>query len=365
MKIIKASVLSASSADSTAGDGGTCYYFDAAFSYLEKIVLKEKTILITDENVFAAQQIKFESWQTIVIKAGEQHKQQAAVDDIIQQLIEKEADRNTIIVGVGGGVVTDIAGYAASVYMRGLKFGFVPTTILAMVDASIGGKNGVDVGAYKNLVGLIKQPQFLLFDYSLLQTLPQAEWINGFAEIIKHACIKDAELFSLLEKNGIENFQSDDHLLAALIERNVQIKTSVVVADEFEKGDRKLLNFGHTLGHAIENIYQLPHGHAVSVGMMAASAISVQINNFDSAEMERVKQLIEKYHLTSAMAFDKEKIWNLLKMDKKRVSAELNFILLNKIGEGIVKPIPLVQLEYLISQRLPGPNKGAAAGGGK
>ncbi len=354
MKIIKASELADASNNSplASGDGGTSYYFDAPFSYLEQIVPKEKTILITDENLFAAQAGVFEGWQTIVIKAGEQYKQQAAVDNIIQQLIEKEADRNSFIIGVGGGVVTDISGYAASVYMRGLRFGFVPTSILAMVDAAIGGKNGVDVGAYKNLVGLIKQPAFLLFNYSLLQTLPQAEWINGFAEIIKHACIKDAELFSLLEQNMIENFQLDKNMLAALIEKNVQIKTTVVLADEFEKGDRKLLNFGHTLGHAIENVYQLPHGHAVSVGMMAACTISEELNHFDSAEKARVKQLIEKYQLTSALDFDKQKIWDLLKMDKKRVSSEMSFILLNKIGEGIVKPIPMLQLENLISQSL-------------
>jgi len=236
--------------------------------------------------------------------------------------------------------------------MRGLKFGFVPTTILAMVDASIGGKNGVDVGAYKNLVGMIRQPDFLLFDYSMLQTLPQHEWINGFAEIIKHACIKDADMFVLLEQNSIENFQSDKTLLAALIEKNVQIKTTVVVADEFEKGDRKLLNFGHTLGHAIENIYQLPHGHAVSVGMVAACKLSEELNHFDTTEKQRVKHLIEKYQLTSSISFDKESIWDTLKMDKKRVSNEMNFILLNKIGEAIIKPIPMQQLEKLISQSL-------------
>jgi shikimate kinase / 3-dehydroquinate synthase len=348
MKIIKASELAEAFQNPPLEGREASYYFDASFSYLEKIVSKEKTVLITDENVFAAQQVKFDGWQTIVIKAGEQYKQQNSVDSIIQQLIEKEADRNTFIVGVGGGVVTDIAGYAASVYMRGLKFGFMPTTILAMVDAAIGGKNGVDVGAYKNLVGLIKQPEFLLFDYSMLDTLPGKEWVNGFAEIIKHACIKDAAMFSLLEKKSIENFQSDKNLLAALVERNVQIKTTVVVADEFEKGDRKLLNFGHTLGHAIENLYQLPHGHAVSVGMMAACSISEVINNFSAAETEKVKQLIEKYQLTSSFSFDKKSIWNLLKMDKKRVSSEMNFILLNKIGEGIIKPIPMQQLEDLI-----------------
>jgi len=354
MKIIKVSEFAGSSEASPLASGRweAVYYFDAAFSFLEQVVSKEKTILITDENVFAAQAGKFEGWKTIVIKAGEQYKQQAAVDSIIQQLIEKEADRSSFIVGVGGGVVTDIAGYAAGVYMRGIKFGFVPTSILATVDAAIGGKNGVDVGAYKNLVGMIKQPDFLLFDYSLLQTLPQHEWINGFAEIIKHACIKDANLFSLLEQNSIEDFQSDATLLAALIERNVNIKTTVVVADEFERGDRKLLNFGHTLGHAIENIYQLPHGHAVSVGMVAACTLSEELNGFDPVEKQRVKQLIEKYQLTSSISFDKESIWNTLKMDKKRVSNEMNFILLNTIGDATIKAIPMQQLEKLISQSL-------------
>ena len=147
-------------------DKKVCYYFDADFAYLEQIVSKDNTILITDKNVFASQSSKFSEWKTIVIEPGEQFKQQAAVDYIFEQLIAFEADRKTFIVGVGGGVVTDIAGYAASVYMRGLKFGFVPTTILSMVDASIGGKNGVDVGVYKNLVGLIRQPEFLLFDFS-------------------------------------------------------------------------------------------------------------------------------------------------------------------------------------------------------
>jgi 3-dehydroquinate synthase len=206
------------------------------------------------------------------------------------------------------------------------------------------------VGDYKNLVGLIKQPEFLLFDYSLLQTLPEEQWVNGFAEVIKHACIKDAALFALLEKHSLKDFQSDKKLLAELIERNVQIKTTVVVADEFEKGDRKLLNFGHTLGHAIENIYQLPHGHAVSIGMMAACTFSESLNGFASAEKEKIKQLLHKYNLPTEFSFDKEKVWNLLKMDKKRVSNEMNFILLNKIGEAVIKPIPLTELEELINQ---------------
>lgn len=333
------------------------YYFDAAFADLETIVSKDRTILITDENVNAAHPAIFAGWKTIIIKAGEQFKQQAAIDFIIGQLIEKQADRKTFIVGVGGGVVTDITGYAASIYMRGLKFGFIPTTILAMVDAAIGGKNGVDVGPFKNLVGLIKQPDFLLFDYTLLNTLPQEQWVNGFAEIIKHACIKDAALFELLEQNELAAFQSDPTLLANLIEINVNIKTPIVVLDEFEKGERKLLNFGHTLGHAIENTYQLLHGHAVSIGMVGACNISEEINQFDSAEKARVIKLLLKYHLTTALGIDKDKIWKLLTMDKKRVSDEMSFILLNKIGEGVVHPIPMVQLKNLISNCLPIPSK--------
>lgn len=328
------------------------YYFDASFSYLGEIVSKEKTILITDEHLFAAHKSKFDGWQTIVIKAGEEYKQQAAVDEIIQQLIGREADRNTFIVGIGGGVVTDITGYAASVYMRGLKFGFIPTTVLSMVDAAIGGKNGVDVGVYKNLVGLIKQPAFLLFDYSLLQTLSQEQWINGFAEVIKHACIKDAELFSLLEEHELRDFQNDRDLMAGLIEKNVQIKTNLVVADELEENERRLLNFGHTLGHAIENIYKLPHGHAVSIGMVAACTLSEEINQFTAAEKQKVVQLIEKYYLPASLTFDKQKVWELLKLDKKRISNEMNFILLNKIGNAIVKKIPMTQLESLITNNL-------------
>ncbi|MEO6734361.1 MAG: 3-dehydroquinate synthase [Ferruginibacter sp.] len=328
------------------------YYFDAEISYLEEIVSKENTILITDENVFASHSEKFRGWKIIVIKAGEEYKQQSTVDYIFQQLIAYEADRKTFIVGVGGGVVTDITGYAACVYMRGLKFGFVPTTILSMVDASIGGKNGVDVGVYKNLVGLIKQPEFLLFDYSLLQSLPPEQWVNGFAEIIKHACIKDAGLFDLLEAETLESFQSDRNKLAGLVERNVQIKTTVVLKDEFENGDRRLLNFGHTLGHAIENNYLLLHGHAISIGMIAACTISELVNNFPPVDRLRVINLVEKYQLPVHLEYDKERIWEVLKMDKKRAGDEMNFVLLNKIGEAVIQPIPLTQLKDLINQSL-------------
>ena len=328
------------------GGKTTTYYFDADFSYLEKLVGKENTVIITDEHLFSAQQKRFGGWNTIVINAGEQFKVQATVDSIIGQLIGLGADRKTVLVGVGGGVVTDLTGYVAAIYMRGLSFGFVPTSILAMVDASIGGKNGIDVDVYKNMVGTIRQPSFLLYDYSLLKSLPKEEWVNGFAEIIKHSAIRDASLFRELEKNKLTTYQRDKALLAKLIRRNVVIKSDVVAADEFEQGERRLLNFGHTLGHAIENVYELSHGQAISIGMVAASMISEEFTSF--RESDRVIGVLKRYGLPTLAEFDPKEVMDVLRMDKKKVRDTMNYVLLNKIGQGIVKAIPLVELENLV-----------------
>ncbi|HMU71258.1 MAG TPA: 3-dehydroquinate synthase, partial [Ferruginibacter sp.] len=255
------------------------------------------------------------------------------------------AGRDTMLVGVGGGVVTDIAGYVAAVYMRGISFGFVPTSILAMTDAAIGGKNGVDVGVYKNMVGTIRQPDFIFYDYSFLKTLPVSEWVNGFAEVIKHACIKDAVLFSMLERYTLHEYQSDPTLVAELIERNVDIKASVVSADEFEAGERKLLNFGHTIGHAIENLHHIPHGHAVSIGMVAACNLSEQLGHLHFEEAARIVRLLARYHLPVDVDTDHARVFEVLKMDKKRKDDAMQFILLNKIGSASVVSIPLTELE--------------------
>jgi len=261
---------------------------------------------------------RFSNWRVIVLQPGEEQKTQATVDSIIAQLIMMQADRKTTLIGVGGGVITDITGYTASVYMRGIKFGFVPSTLLSMVDASIGGKNGVDVGPYKNLAGTIRQPDFLLYDSSFLRSLPHAEWVNGFAEIIKHACIKDSRLFSELEEHNLKHYKNDKDALSKLVQKNAMIKSNVVMADEFEQGERKLLNFGHTWGHAIETNYALPHGHAVSIGMVMACRLSEQLNGFKGTD--RVVELLEKYGLPVEMEVDKKKVFEVLKMDKKKVN---------------------------------------------
>ncbi len=322
------------------------YYFDYSVQHLFGQFADRKIILLTDANVFAAHSAIFDNKLTIVMDAGEQHKNQATVDAIVLELLRLEADRNTLLVGIGGGVVTDIAGYVAGVYMRGIDVGFVPTTILAMVDACIGGKNGIDVGLYKNMIGLIRQPQFLWHDLTLLQSLPHAEWINGFAEVIKHACIKDEPMFRQLQKHVLSDFQNDHDLLAELILKNVKLKSAVVQADEFEKGDRKLLNFGHTLGHAIENELQMAHGHAISVGMMVASRLSAKQKGFSA--LTEIENLLKQYELTVQTKYDQAKAMQVLRRDKKRVGEQIHFILLKEIGEAYVEPISFDTIEQAI-----------------
>lgn len=318
------------------------YYFGGGFSKLKEVVDPKKTVLITDENIYGHYTTKFKNWDTIVLKPGEQYKVQATVDALVDQLIEMGADRSTTLVGVGGGVITDLTGYVASVYMRGIAFGFVPTTLLALVDASIGGKNGIDVGVYKNMVGAIRQPAFILHDLAFLNTLPEIEWKSGFAEIIKHASIKDAAMFKTLEDNTLSSYQKKKKQTCELIQRNALIKTKVVQQDEFEKGDRKMLNFGHTLGHALENQYELTHGEAISIGMAYAASLSQTITGFK--QTDRVVSLLDKYHLPTFAEFNKDKVIEVLSKDKKKIKDNIQFILLERIGKAVIKPVTIKQI---------------------
>lgn len=322
------------------------FVLDGSFTAIEKIVDKNQAIYITDENVYALHQKKFKGKKTIVIPAGEEHKQQATVDFIIEALLNFGATRQSVLIGVGGGVVTDMVGYVAGVYMRGVAVGFVPTTILAMVDASIGGKNGIDVGLYKNMVGLIRQPQFLVYDVDFLKSLPKHQWENGFAEIIKHAAIKDAKMMKELSMNNIGYYQKNKKALASLIERNVQIKIKVVQKDEFEKGDRKLLNFGHTLGHAIENEHALLHGHAISIGMVYAAKISQVLQNFSGVGL--LVDTLKQYGLPTSMHFNIDAAMEVMQKDKKNAKSGMQYVLLNKIGKAVYETVPLKTLQKLI-----------------
>jgi 3-dehydroquinate synthase len=324
------------------------YHFNASIHAPEFLNDHRNKVLLTDTNVAQHLPERLRRMPCIAIPAGEKSKQQATADHIIGQMLEMGADKETLLVGIGGGVVTDLAGYVASIYMRGIAFGLVPTTLLAMVDAAIGGKNGVDLGQYKNLAGTIYQPDFIHFDYALTDTLPLDEWESGFAEIIKHACIADATLFAELQSKQLSDFRENKEALHALVKRNVLIKTSIVAEDEQGTGKRHLLNFGHTLGHPIELLCNLPHGHAVSIGMMLAAGISEEINGFSSAEKSALKTLLEKYGLPVSVDTDTKKLTELAIKDKKKSGDAIRFVLLRSIGDADVIKIPMQQLSDLI-----------------
>lgn len=322
--------------------GTTRLCLEGGFGRLKALAEGRKTFMLTDAHVWEAHGKKLKRWDPIVIPPGEDQKVQSTADKVIRELIDRGADRDSLLVGVGGGVITDLAGYVASIYMRGIAFGFVPTSLLASVDAALGGKNGIDVGPYKNMVGLIRQPSFILQDPLLLQTLPQAHWRDGFAEIIKHACIRDAVLFRELEKNDLQTFLKNKKATAALIRRNALLKMRIVEKDEGEKGDRRLLNFGHTLGHAVETRYGLTHGEAVAVGMAFAARLSEQITGFRQAD--RVLALIQRYELPVELRYDKDAVIGLLKMDKKKQKDSIRFILLERIGKAVIQTLPVSEI---------------------
>lgn len=321
-------------------------YFSSSLNQLKTLTKNQSCFYLIDENVWAAHAQNLPAKNYILIPSGEQHKTMAIVASIVQQLLQLGANRKSILIGIGGGVVTDLTGFVASIYMRGIAFGFVPTTVLALVDASLGGKNGVDVGLFKNMVGIIRQPQFIVHDYSLLNTLPLAEWQNGFAEIIKHACIKDASLFKELQQHDIAYYQKNKKALAALINANSTLKLAVVKKDPYEKNIRKLLNFGHTLGHAIENKYKLSHGQAISIGMFFACQLSNKLNSFD--QTNAVENLLQQYGLPTKFDFIGIEVFDILVKDKKASAKTISYILLQKIGKATIEEIPLTQIKKLL-----------------
>jgi 3-dehydroquinate synthase len=293
---------------------------------------------------------KLTGWKKLVIPDGEENKSEDVLEQIINGLIELEADRKTMLIGIGGGMTTDLTGYASSIYMRGMPVGFVPTTLLAQVDASIGGKNGINHGKHKNLLGTIRQPEFILFDYSLPLTMPDDEWHNGFAEIIKYACIMDATLFTYLEENREKAMQRDVAILEYLVERSVELKTKVVLEDEFENGARRWLNFGHTLGHAVEKLENIAHGKAVAIGMVAAAKISEKLKALPVEETNRLIRLINDYQLPVTLVSNKEEVYNIFKMDKKREGDAIHFVLLEEIGKAVTQAVPISALKQLLDE---------------
>ncbi|MBF0450965.1 MAG: 3-dehydroquinate synthase [Candidatus Magnetomorum sp.] len=290
-------------------------------------------VIITDTTVRHIYENQFPEGDIIEIGTGESIKTLQTLHTIYEQMIQLETDRESFVLGIGGGIVCDITGFAASTYMRGLDFGFLPSTLLAQVDACVGGKNGVNVGGYKNMAGVFRQPTFAICDPTLLQTLTSDDYRSGLAEIVKHAVLSDLELFEYIEQNiaGIENRQPD--VLERLIYDSVGIKSHIVNQDETEQDVRKKLNFGHTFGHALEKLTQIPHGQAVSIGMVMASSIACHHGLLDTADAERISDILVKLHLPVKSEASPEKIFQAMKKDKKRQKNSIFLILPTSIGK--------------------------------
>jgi len=329
--------------------GTVNYMFQSSFEELRSLFPTGEAVLITNEHIFKLYPQLFAKYKTIVIPPGENSKDLHTVESLAKQLLQIEATRKTMLIGVGGGVITDLTGFLGAVYLRGVPFGFVPTSLLGMVDAAIGGKNGVNLGLHKNILGTIKQPQFLLYDLSFLQSLPNVEWSNGFAEVIKYACIFDAELFAELEKNNISYYKHNSEALASLIEKCAGWKNKTVLSDEQETGLRKLLNFGHTAAHAIENLYELPHGKAVAIGMVIACMVSEKVSGLNPLESKRLKALLEQYNLPVHLKIDTKKAMEILKMDKKRTGGNVDYIVMEQTGKAAIKSLPLTIIENVLT----------------
>jgi 3-dehydroquinate synthase len=276
----------------------------------------------------------------ITVPPGEQSKTLEHVGQICDQMLASGLDRESFIIGLGGGVVGDLSGLVAAIFERGIPHVQIPTTLLAMVDSSIGGKTGVNAKAGKNLIGSFHPPALVIDDIDVLKTLPRRELNQGFAEIIKHGLIADAEMFRQLEDVDLGPSRTGTIDFASLVRRNIEIKARIIADDERDrKGERALLNFGHTIGHAIEraaNYHDIAHGEAVSLGMAAACEVSKKRAGFPNGDRDRVVNLLRKFGLPTQLPndFSRDKIFDAIKFDKKFSRGEVRFVVTPKIGSG-------------------------------
>lgn len=301
-------------------------------------------IVITDKNVNSFYGNYFNKYPIIEIEPGEGSKCLRTVENICRELIELKADRDTFILGIGGGVVTDITGFVASIFKRGLKFGYISTTLLGQVDASIGGKNGINFNGLKNMLGTINQPEFIVSDLNLLKTLPESELRNGLAEIIKTALINDNDFFEFIKTNYKKAICLDIEILEEMVFRSVRIKGNIVHEDERENNIRRLLNFGHTFGHAIESVSKLSHGESIAIGMIKALEISFGEFNLNMDVLDSVRKLLVEIGLPVEREYDKGKVLDAIINDKKMFNNTMKFVLLRDIGKAEILEIEIDEI---------------------
>ena len=302
---------------------------------------EEGIIIITDDNVNRLYGDRFPKIPVFSLLPGEESKKLEVIEHLAEQLIQAGIDRSGFVLAVGGGVVCDIAGFLASVYMRGIRCGYISSTLLSQVDASTGGKNGVNLGGTKNMLGTIRQPEFVICDPEMLQTLPEHEYLSGLAELIKTAVIGDKELFEIIEKSFDKIMLRDTDLLTILVAKSVRFKGLVVSDDEKETGLRRILNFGHTFGHAIEMQKGVTHGFAVASGIVLATEFSFKRGYINLDDKERIIRLLERFNLVDNLDLTDNQMEKLVRNDKKKTGTDIHFVFIQGIGKAIVEKIPV------------------------
>lgn len=309
------------------------------------------SVVLVDEECYNIYKKDFSTFENFIqIKNAELSKSFGEIEKLIYQINDFNLDKNSIIIGIGGGAVSDIVGFLGSIFMRGISVGFIPSTLLSMVDASIGGKNGVNIANIKNAVGTIHQPAFIGLYPKFIQTLPRIEMANGCAEIIKYGAIADKKLWDILNENNLNQFIENTELQQQIIETCIKIKIGIISEDTFDTGIRRTLNFGHTFGHAIESLYRLSHGKAVAAGMMFSAFVSHKLEKFSLEEFKNLQDLLIKYELPSSIKFEKDEVLERIMKDKKRDRNDIQFVLLNKIGSSSISKISKSEMNILLQE---------------
>ena len=316
----------------------------SAGGYIKEISAAKKVCIVSDTNVAPLYaeglkvQLSGEGYEVFeyIFEAGEESKTTSTVISIVEYLAENELTRNDLVIALGGGVCGDMAGFAAAIYLRGIDFVQIPTSLLAQVDSSVGGKTAVDLPEGKNLCGAFHQPRLVLIDTNTLKTLPEHYFSDGMAEAIKMGCIKSEALFEKIE-NGNAKDEIED-----IIFECVSLKAGVVERDEREHGERALLNFGHTAGHSIERLHgfkTISHGEAVGIGMIIATRASERNGLTESGCADRITEGLKKYSLLTEDSHSLSEIVKNMSSDKKRTGSAIKFIFIKRIGEGFINPV--------------------------
>lgn len=318
-----------------------------SFKNFKNYLTAKQVIVLIDDKVNKLYGSHFEGYPIIEIGQTEKIKTLSTVELILEQLLKLNADRSAFLLAVGGGIVCDIGGFAASVYLRGIDFGFISTTLLAQVDASVGGKNGVNFHGFKNMLGTFNQPKFVLCDQEMIKTLRNDDLNCGFAEIVKHTLIADGAMFVKLEQNVGKALNVDPEFIGELVSNSVKIKAEIVNKDEKEKGERRKLNLGHTYGHAVEKVMGISHGNAVSIGLAIAAKLSLNRNTISIQEHDRVINLLKALNLPVSIKEKHAEILEALFMDKKREGDQIHFVLMLGIGNVSLELISIEELRKI------------------